>query len=405
MVKGLKLSLESQITLYPLSIQKDRKNYIVEEPVSGDFFEMPEICIDAIERINDGQLLGEIESKLQKKYPKEKVDIIEFGGQLMELGLIQEVNGEKVKQVKEIQSSGGFTWIPPRVGRFFFNRVTNKIYLILLMVNISLIVWNPELFPHYQDIFLFHSMMLNIITYMFISLFFIIIHEFGHILAIRSYDLPTKLDIGNRLIFVVFETDLTSAWKLAPKQRNILYFAGMAFEQTIVFIVLTIQLLFPSANGIFIGILGIIALDIVIKTLYQCCFYMKTDVYYFIENITGCYNLLERGKQFLSKWIPFLKIDSNETEPFEGECKVVRIYSAFYIGGILLTLSLFVVYFVPQAYFAYSQVFSNLLRSTSSSAFWDAIAFLGQTVLLLILFLYAKKSQGNRSRFPFRGKK
>ncbi|MCR1834783.1 hypothetical protein NSA56_10270 [Oceanobacillus caeni] len=96
----MKLSLESQITLYPLSIQKDRKNYIVEEPVSGDFFEMPEICIDAMERINDGQLLGEIESELQKKYPKEKVDIIEFGGQLMELGLIQEVNGEKVKLKK-----------------------------------------------------------------------------------------------------------------------------------------------------------------------------------------------------------------------------------------------------------------------------------------------------------------
>ena len=37
----LKLTLQSQITLYPLSIQKDKKNYIVEEPVSGDFFEMP----------------------------------------------------------------------------------------------------------------------------------------------------------------------------------------------------------------------------------------------------------------------------------------------------------------------------------------------------------------------------
>ena len=80
MVLGLKLTLQSQITLYPLSIQKDKKNYIVEEPVSGDFFEMPKICIDAIERINEGQTLGDIEIELREKYPNEKVDMIEFGG-------------------------------------------------------------------------------------------------------------------------------------------------------------------------------------------------------------------------------------------------------------------------------------------------------------------------------------
>ena len=84
---------------------------------------------------------------------------------------------------------------------------------------------------------------------MLISLVLIIIHEFGHILAIRSYDLPAKLGIGNRLIFVVFETDLTSAWRLAPRQRNILYFAGMSFEQVVVLIALTLQLLFPEANA------------------------------------------------------------------------------------------------------------------------------------------------------------
>jgi len=400
-VKSLKLTLQSQITLYPLSIQKDKKNYIVEEPISGDFFEMPVICIDAIERINEGQRLGEIENELREKYPNEKVNMIEFGEQLIELGLVQKVNGEKVKQTKETQSSGGFTWILPQIGRFFFNRVTNKIYLILLLINVSLFVLNPQLFPHYQDIFLFDSMMLNIVTYMSISLFFIIIHEFGHILAIRSHDLPTKLDIGNRLIFVVFETDLTSAWKLEPKQRNILYFAGMSFEQTFVFIALMIQLLFPEANAIFIGILGIIIFDIFIKTLYQCCFYMKTDIYYFVENMTGCYNLMESGKQFLSKWLPFLKKDSSDTEAFEGEYKIVRMYSVFYIAGILLTLCLFVFYFIPQAYYAYSQVISNLLKDTTPAAFWDAVAFLGQTVLLLTLFLLRRRGQ---SRVPFSGK-
>ncbi|MCM3639317.1 peptidase [Sporosarcina luteola] len=386
----MKLSSESQFTLYPLSIQKDKKNYIVEEPVSGDFFEMPTICIDAIERINEGQTLGEIEDELREKYPNETVDMIEFGGQLIELGLVQEVDGEKTPRKKESKVSSGFTWIPSSVGRFFFNGITNKIYVILLLINISLIVWNPGLFPHYKDIFIFDSMMFNIITYMLISLLLIIFHEFGHVLAIRSYDLPATLGIGNRLIFVVFETDLTAAWKLAPRQRNVLYFAGMSFEQVVVLIALTLQLLMPEANSIILGFLGIVVLDIFIKTLYQCCFYMKTDVYYFVENSTGCYNLMESGKQYLSRWLPFLRSDS-DAETFDGEQRIVRLYSLFYIAGILLTLSLLVFYFLPQAYFAYSHVFSNLLSSKTPSAFWDAIAFLGQTALLLGLFVYSKR--------------
>ena len=100
---GLKLTLQSQIILYPLSIQKDKKNYIVEEPVSGDFFEMPKICIDAIDRINEGQTLGDIEIELREKYPNEKVDMIEFGGQLIELGLVQKLDGEKMTQKKKLK--------------------------------------------------------------------------------------------------------------------------------------------------------------------------------------------------------------------------------------------------------------------------------------------------------------
>lgn len=387
----LELTLQSKIILYPLTIQKDKKNYIVEEPVSGDFFEMPEVCIDAIHRINAGEILSDIELELQEKYPNEEVDMVEFGEQLIELGLVQELDGKKVTLKKESQYTAGFTWIPSFVGRFFFNGITSKFYILLLLLNASLLIWNPGLFPHYQDIFLFDSMMLNIITYMLISLILIIIHEFGHILAIRSYDLPAKLGIGNRLIFVVFETDLTSAWRLAPRQRNILYFAGMSFEQVCVMIALTVQLLFPEANAIYLGILGIVVLDIFIKTLYQCCFYMKTDIYYFIENITGCYNLMESGKHFLSRWLPFLRNDSSHTEVFEGEQGIIRMYSVFYIAGILLTLGLMAFYFIPQAYYAYSQVFSNLFWSRTPAAFWDAIAFLGQTILLLTLLLYAKR--------------
>ncbi|MBD8032983.1 PqqD family protein [Solibacillus merdavium] len=387
----MKVSLESEITLYPLSIQKDKKNYIVEEPISGDFFELPEISVDAIRRLDKGEGMAEIEKVLKEFYPEEEVDIIEFVEQLVELGLVQEVDGVQVHRGKEKQakSEGGFLWIPQWVGRLFFNRKINKVYLLLLAANIFILILNPELFPHYKDIFLFDSMVLNVLTYLLISLVLIVIHEFGHILAIRSHDLPANLSIGNRLIFIVFETDLTQAWKLDPKKRNILYLAGMSFEQVILFLSFVFMLLFPDAY--FVGILSIIVLDIFIKTVYQCCFYMKTDVYYVVENATGCYNLMESGEIYLSSFFKKSKMDHKKM--FEDEWNLIRIYSVFYIIGVFLTLFLTVLYFIPQLYYMFTTIYLNIMGAGDRAAFWDAIAFLVQTMLLLILLVYLARKK------------
>lgn len=386
--------MQSEITLYPLSIRKDKKNYIVEEPISGDFFELPEISVDAIKRLGNGEGLAAVEKALKETYPEEEVYIIEFVEQLVELGLVQHVDGVPVHKEKEKQakSEGGFLWIPHWIGRLFFNRTMNKIYLLLLVSNIFILILNPELFPHYKDIFLFDSMVLNVLTYLLISLVLIVIHEFGHILAIRSYDLPAKLSIGNRLIFIVFETDLTQAWKLDPKKRNILYLAGMSFEQIILFLSFGYMLLFPDAS--FVGIVSIIVLDIFIKSIYQCCFYMKTDVYYVVENVTGCYNLMESGKVYLSSFFKkHRKSSKDHKEMFQGEWNLIRIYSVFYIIGVLLTLLLTVLYFIPQLYYMITTIYLNIMGAGDRAAFWDAIAFLVQTMLMLVLLVYLARKK------------
>lgn len=390
----MKVSLQSEITLYPLSIRKDKKHYIVEEPISGDFFELPEIGVDAIKRLEQGEELVSIEHALKNSYPDEEVDIVDFVEQLLDLGLVQEVDGVLVKkeQSKTISRSDGFLWIPQSLGRLFFNGLMNKTYLLLLIANIIILILNPELFPHYKDIFLFESMMLNILMYLSISLVLILIHEFGHVLAIRSHDLPAKLSIGNRLIFIVFETDLTQAWKLDQRKRNILYLAGISFEQIILFISFGVMLLFPDAS--IIGILGIIVLDIFIKLIYQCCFYMKTDVYYVVENITGCYNLMENGKIYLnSLFKKYRKDGENYKEIFQNEWNLIRLYSVFYIVGVVLTLILAVLYFVPQLYFTYTTIYMNLLGAGDRAAFWDAIAFFVMTMFMLILLVVVARKQ------------
>ncbi|MEH7356042.1 hypothetical protein V7150_21150 [Neobacillus drentensis] len=383
----MNISLESHLMLVPINIRKDKKHYIVEDKDSGEFYEMPEICIDAINLMNQGDRLGEIERKLKGKYPDDEVDILDFAGQLLELELIGEIEGVKVEKKIHLKEAKGFLWISPKIGRLFFNKFTYPLYISLFVINLILFISKPSLIPHHEDIFVFDIMVLNVILWMTFTFFLVLIHEFGHILAIRAYNLPTNLEIGHRLFFVVFETDMSSIWKLAPKDRNVLFLAGLCFDTVTLFISLVCQLVFSNESGIIMGLTSLAVFDIFMRISFQCCFYMKTDLYFVFENVSGCYNLMENANQTIRKWFPILKNRSLNEIEFESERKTIFLYAIFCVFGILLTLFFYVKYYIPEVIHAANLLLPGYLKSPTSLAFWDAVVFTLQVGIFLILLL------------------
>ncbi|QGH35537.1 peptidase [Gracilibacillus salitolerans] len=374
--------------LQPLKIRKDKTHYIVEKEETGEFFEMPEICIEAIKKINNRESLATIEEQLIENYKEEEVDLLDFLQQLIDLGLVKEVDGKEIITYTKDQSTTGFTSISPTFAALLFNRLTIPLFIILIIANFGIFAFYTDLLPTYTDIFIFDSMVFNILTYMMLSLILIILHEFGHILAIRSFDLPANVQIGNRLFLVVAETDLTAAWKLPSKQRNRLFLGGMFIDQLILITVLIVKLSVSIDHFVINGILSLVVLDIFVKTIYQCCFYMKTDLYYLFENITGCYNLMENGKNHLAKWVPFIKVD-NTTTIFEEEEKIVKLYGVFSFIGVLLTMCLFIIYFIPQTIYLMVNTLPHLMNPSGNPYFWDALVIVAQFVLIISLLIYS----------------
>lgn len=385
----MNLTLQSRLSLTQTVIQLDKKHYIVEDKSSGEFYEMPEICVAAIELINSGETLGRIEQQLKSTYPTEEVDMLDFAEQLLELHLVTEIDGVKVDVKEKEKQTQGFLWVSPKVGKFFFNHITYFIYGTLFIVNIFLFVANPSFFPYYQDLFISNYMFMNILAWLGISFVLVLIHEFGHVLAMRAFNLPTKLEVGHRLFLVVFETDMGAVWKLPSKDRNVLYIAGLCFDTVILFLVLMCQLLFSGSSGIFQGILNVMVLDTFIRMVYQCCIYMKTDLYYVFENVSGCYNLMENAQYHLRKLVPFLKPAAKEEVTFTDERRTVVIYSLFYLIGVTLTIFLFAIYYIPQLLFAWKKVIPGFSAGIGTLPFWDAAIFTLQILIVLLLLLYS----------------
>ena len=103
---------------------------------------------------------------------------------------------------------------------------------------------------------------------------------------------------------------------------------------------------------------------------------------------------MENGKIYLNSLFKKRRKDKNiNKEMFQGEWNLIRLYSVFYIVGVVLTLILAVLYFVPQLYYTYTTIYLNLLGTGDRAAFWDAVAFLVMTMFMLVLLMYVAKKQ------------
>ncbi|MFD2446681.1 hypothetical protein ACFSO7_22325 [Bacillus sp. CGMCC 1.16607] len=378
----MNITYNTRLKLHPIEVRKDQSNYIVEDKVTGEFYEMPRICIEAIMQINVGKHLDEIEKELKTQFPKEDVNLIEFTKHLLELDLIHEVDGTVIVMNQQKQNKLGFTAISPKVGRFFFNDMAKKGYATLFLLNLFIFILNPHLFPNFKDIFIYDAIFQNIIAWIIIGGILVLAHELGHVLAIRAHHLPTKLEVGHRLFFIVLETDLSLAWKLSPRKRTFLYLSGMCFDNVILFFALILQLIFPKGPEIILSIMGFIVIDIVMRLIYQCCVYMKTDLYYVLENITGCYNLMENAKSLLKK-------KNGEFTIYNGEKSIIYSFSLFYLLGIIISLSLVVFYLIPQFFYTLDKIIPGFKAPIGSSSFWDSIIVLVQIILFLSLLSFS----------------
>lgn len=383
----LNITLQSRLSITPIEIRKDKKHYIVEDKLTGDFYEMPEVCIDAIDLINQGFSLGEIETSLIEKFPNEEVNLVDFANQLFELGLIDQLDGEKIEKKHISKEPSGMLWVSPKLGRFFFNKFTVLLYSVILVLNIVIFIVHPSLFPHRDDIFVFDIMFVNVIFWMAFSFLFVLIHEFGHVLAIRAHNLPTKMEIGHRMFFVVLLTDMSSIWRLPPKDRNILFLAGLYFDSILLFLALITQLFFPNSSNFIIGLVHLATFDIVLRMIFQCCIYMKTDLYYVFENISGCYNLMENAKQAINKRLSFLKLQQMDEVIFSGEKRTVSFYTLLYFLGFVITIFLYFHYYIPEIIHVGEQILPGFINSPTSLLFWDAVVFSLQVGIFILLLL------------------
>ena len=195
--------------------------------------------------------------------------------------------------------------------------------------------------PSYQHLF-FTRGSLTILTLGIVlgQVPWMLLHESYHALAGRRLGLNSKLGIGRRFYYVVFETSLDGLVAVPRRKRYLPMLAGMLLD------VLVIAGLTLAADGLrhthgfwalVAKLLLSMAFGVVLRLAWQFYFFLRTDLYFLAMTVLGCNDLQTASRQLLANRVNHLlgRRDHlvEESAWTQRDAEVARWYSWLMVAG------------------------------------------------------------------------
>ncbi|CAI6083673.1 hypothetical protein [Cohnella sp. JJ-181] len=396
----VKLSIDSNVCLSHLSIQKEGNEYTIGDPNIPKFIRVPEAAVFAVNNADGMRSIDEIRTKLKREHDVD-VDVFDFFSKLLAIGFVKSIDG--LVLVADAPPSSSHER-KVRISKFFFNPWTAKWFMFNFIAVLFLFAVKPGLLPYYKDAFVLPAVGMNAFVVICMTYFLIFLHEMAHYLCSYSKGIQATIRLSRRFIFVVAETKMTGLWSKPKKERYFPYLAGMALDVSLILVCLLVQLTF-SENPVLVSISRLVAFLLITGILGQFMFFLRTDVYFVLINATNSANLYQNGLLFL-KSMAARKEKRNENRRKWGELpkteKTASIwFSLIYVFGIGILLFLFVYFTFPAFLYIVSRAYREISNySPSQYMFWDGMASFSVIAIRLALLLV-----GSRNRFLDRKKR
>lgn len=377
----LNMKIQLVDDLYISQQADDEGLYIIGSETSESFFKAPKIGCDIICLIKKGYTINKI-----KPLIKDDVDYLDFLQAIDSMGLIKSFGSFERKKQVPIRYGLKFKqkFFYPPYTKLIFNSMTKKYcYLagtiIILIAIIESVFWGQPILPTVDAVFSFPNLLYSLIIIYTLDIFLGITHETGHLLAARHFGLNNvNINIGRRLVSLVYQTQLPGIWKLNSSQKHVIYLAGILMDVyvLVLFKFLSFIALYYDLNYLYL-ISNIGILLIFLGFLFELKIYMRTDFYYLLADFLKEPNLHQKSvvlaKKFLYTCFSMKKL-SEITEK-----KKIIIYTIFMISTSIIDIFIFIQYIIPTF-----KKFINSLRYYNTN--FD-INFIANSIAMLFLLM------------------
>ncbi|MFD5615122.1 PqqD family protein [Kitasatospora sp. NPDC127060] len=337
----------SVVTLHRLASRADRDDTVVVGRIdTGSFVAIPDVGARIISLLAGGATVGAVAAQVSSETGDdfEVPDIAEFVEDLVGLGFVASIDGVELPGPPVPRSS--LERLKPSHVRWLVSPKVHCLFALIIGSAVVAAVVRHTPPPSYRDLLWTTTGSLVLVTQLVTGWTLIFIHELAHLATARAAGVPGRIELSTRLHFLVAQTDVTGIWAATRRQRLIVYSAGMASDATIGAVAFLTSLS-VAPGGAAYWAAKVIAATVTMAVPLQFLIFMRTDVYFILQELTGCRNLYTDGTAYVWYQVrrAFRKRSARrrEADPTRdlppAEQHTVRWYALLLVAGTLVFLA------------------------------------------------------------------
>jgi putative peptide zinc metalloprotease protein len=372
------LGRDSVVAFHPLARRDDGDETVIGRSDADVFVAVPAIGAEAVELLGAGLPIKAAEERLEAA-TGERVDLLDLAAALVECGLVASIDGRPVPGPPPMRST--LPRLRTEQVRWLLRQpVSLALDLALAAVVVAAIAAAVASGVPLLD---FRSLLWSehgsavLLAQAAIGWSLILIHETAHLVTARAAGVPGRIGFGTRLQFLVAQTNVTAVWAAPRRHRIAVYSAGMKSDALIAAAaVLVSTQLEPGETAyrlaLVVAIVGMTALGL------QTLFFMRTDVYFIVQDLARCRNLYGDSGAYARHLASRLR-GRRGGHPLAGlgarERRTVQAYTALLVAGTAICLAYAAIVYLPYEIALIGDAVAAL-RSGSPAGFADGFAVL-----------------------------
>ncbi|MBC6384220.1 hypothetical protein [Lactiplantibacillus plantarum] len=273
-----------------LSIVPNNNYYIVGKIAGQSYYRVPKEGMLILKMTNHAACTPQ---KICKDLGMESEEVLSFLNEMMDLGLIMELDGARQYDLQKYKSNT----IVTKVVNFLFCRVT---FIAVIGCLAGLLIFSHD-FRHLvvrNNVLIFEQYPgINLFIVTIISVLLTSFHELGHYLAAKKYEVPVKFNLSTRLYILVIEAKMNGIWSVSRESRYVPLLGGMYFD--LISGLLCAFIIEVGSSTILDDMFSTAIILIVTQFLFQFAIFFRTDLYFIVVNFLQIDGLQSRVKDVL----------------------------------------------------------------------------------------------------------
>nr|WP_202557819.1 hypothetical protein [Streptomyces sp. SID5789] len=343
--------------MHDLAVRRDRDEWIVGRMSTRTFVALPAAGARAVELLGEGCSVARTARTLRAE-TGEEFEVAEFVRDLTALGFVARIGDRPVPDATPPRAS--LPWLRPHQVRLTLHAALPVLVGVLLTAAVVVLFRRPDLVPGYRDLLWSPHGSVVLLSGAAAGWTLLLAHELAHLVTARAAGVPGRMRLGTRLQFLVMQTDI-SGIELAPRRHRLTaYLSGIALNLSVassLILALTLTDTSTTAHRLLAAALLLALLPLP----FQCMVFTRTDLYFVLQDLTGCRDLYGDGLAYARyRWRRLVRAprvrprsrritraDDPSTRLPPHERRAVRLYSVVLVVGTAACLTFMAVVTVP----------------------------------------------------------